>query len=118
MVINQVNIVDIALFKAKDDPPVGGNRNTPKSPQIASQRMEPVSRQVKVRGLASSIEIRQSKGDSFRLISTYPAGVAALIQPLETSMSKRPNRKTTVPCSGTPVSEGSRLRLILIMNRS
>lgn len=99
VVIDQVNFVDIALFKTKDDPPVCGNRNAPESPQTASQRMEPIPRQGKVRGLVSSIEIRQSKGDSFRRISMYPAGITALIWSLEPSIEK------TGPYSGTTVNE-------------
>ena len=44
VIIDQVDVVCVTFFKAESDPPVSGNRDTPKPFQIAFQRVKPIPR--------------------------------------------------------------------------
>ena len=91
VVVNQVNIVDIAIVKAEYDPPVTGNRDTPNSLQSTFQRVKTVTGQIEIRGSAGIVKIRRRKCNVFRLIRAHSARVTTLVQPLEASIAKTSN---------------------------
>ena len=79
MVVDQVDIVDIAFVEAEDDAPVAGNRNAPEQLQIRLQGMKPVSGQVKVRWSAGVVEVCEGNRETFGLIGAHSAAVISLV---------------------------------------
>ncbi len=73
MVVDQVDVVGIAIFEAEDHPPVSGNRYAPVPLQVALQRVKPVAGQVEVRGLAGIVKVRQGERDAARQVRTHSA---------------------------------------------
>ena len=69
----------IAIFEAKYDPPVAGNRDAPPSLKVTSERMKSIPRQINVARLAGFIKVCQGKHNPLRLVSTHPTGIAPLI---------------------------------------
>ena len=51
MVIHEIDIYRFATVKSKDDPPIARHPHTPKSAQIAFERMQTETRKVYVAGL-------------------------------------------------------------------
>jgi len=88
VVVDQVDIVDIAFVEAEDDPPVAGNRNAPEWLQIALQGMKPVSGQVEVRWPTGVVEVRESNRETVGLIGADSATVSSLVQALETPVTE------------------------------
>ncbi len=71
--------------------------------------MQSVSRQIEIARLAGCIQVCQSEGDSVQLVGGYPAGVASLIESLQSSMAKRSNHDKIIPCAGTAINRISDL---------
>jgi len=44
MIVNQVNVERVTLFKAKDNTPIAANTDTPKRFEVAFQRMKAPTR--------------------------------------------------------------------------
>ena len=59
--------------------------------------MQSVSWQIEIARLAGGIQVCQGKSDSAQLVSGYPAGVVALIEPPQSSMAKRMKRSGVRP---------------------
>ena len=91
VVIDQVNIVNIAFFEAKGDAPVTGNRNAPILFQTAFQSVQPITGHVKVFGSACTIQVRQRKGDSPNLIGPHFACISSCVQALQPTVSEFSN---------------------------
>ena len=66
--------------------------------------MQSVPRQIKVARLVGDIEVRQGESNPIQLVGTYPAGVASLIEPPQSSMAKRSDHRVMISCSGTPIN--------------
>ena len=88
MVVDQVDVVGIAIFEAEDHPPVAGNRDAPVPLQSALQRVKPVAGQVEVRGLAGIVKVRQGERDAVRQVRIHSARIAALVHALQAAMTK------------------------------
>ena len=88
MVVDQVDVVGIAIFEAEDHPPVAGNRDASVPLQFTLQRVKPVAGQVEVRGFASIVKVRQGERDPIRQGGTHSARIAALVHALQAAMTK------------------------------
>ena len=89
MVVGQINIKRIAVFKPEDDAPVAGDRNAPQPLQIAFERMQPVARQIEIRRAAGLIQVSQDIRDPARLIGANFAGIPVLKQAPQSTMAER-----------------------------
>ena len=80
MVIEQINIGDVALVEAKNDPPVAANGNAPIAHEIASQRVQPPARQIEVVRLRCLVETRQHARDLVGALRVYLAAIVIFIE--------------------------------------
>ena len=114
VIVNKIDVGHVAIFKAECDPPVARNRNAPRASPVTPEGMQSVPRQIKFARLCGYIEIRQGESNPIQLVGTYPAGVASLIEPPQSSMAKRTDHREIIPCAGirinslTTVSNSSR----------
>ena len=104
MVIDEINVVHVASFKPKGDPPVASNRNTPQSSSVPSEWMQSVSGQIEIARLAGGIQVCQGESDPVQQVGRYPAGVVSLIEPPQPSMAKRTDHEQIIPCAGTAIN--------------
>ena len=104
VIVDQINVVRIAIFKSEYESPITGNRNAPYSFQIALERMQSVSWQIYVPRLAGSIEVCKSESDPIQQISAYPAGVVPLMEALKSPMAKGPYHRVIVSCIATHIN--------------
>jgi hypothetical protein len=65
MIVDQIDIMGVAVFQAKDDAPVGRNPNGPESMQISRQRMQAETRQVHVRRPGGDVETASTRSILF-----------------------------------------------------
>ena len=61
MVIDEINVVHVASFKPKGDPPVARNRDAPQSSEVPSEGMQYVLWHVKIAGPAGGIQVCQGR---------------------------------------------------------
>ena len=104
VVIDEINVVHVASFKPKGDPPVASNRNAPQSSSVSSEWMQSVSWQIEIARLAGGIQVCQGESDSVQLVGGYPNGVVSLIEPPQPSMAKRTDHELIIPCAGTAIN--------------
>jgi hypothetical protein len=90
MEIDQINIRGVDLLEAEDDPPVGAHGDAPISGEVASERMQPKSRQVELSG-----RVAMSSRASMRAIcpraAGSPRGGRLFIKASEAAMAKSPD---------------------------
>jgi len=84
MVVDQVDIVDIAVPKAKDDSPIPGNDNTPITLQLTPQGVYSIPWQIEIRGLPGHFKIGQNQRNPSDQIGPESPAVATLMEPLQT----------------------------------
>ena len=71
--------------------------------------MQSVSRQVEIARLAGGIKVCQGESDAVQLVGGYPGGVVSLIEPPQTSMAKRTDHGTIIPCTDTAINGSAKL---------
>src|SRR5580704_1593576 len=91
VIIKQIDIRDIPLFKAKNDAPVSANGNAPVPREIARQRMEPEPRQIEVRRLRRYVQPRQHARDLLDVFRVDAAPIIVGVEPPQTTMSNPPD---------------------------
>lgn len=89
VVIDQIDIKGISVFKAKNNSPVAGYRDAPVAFQFPPKRVKPVTRQVKIGRVFCLIKMRQHIPEPLNLIGTNAARIIALKKTFQTLMSKR-----------------------------
>jgi hypothetical protein len=63
MVINQINVERVTLFKAKDNAPVAADTDAPKPFQVAFQRMKtPAGKQSYIPGASGFVDRQENVG--------------------------------------------------------
>jgi hypothetical protein len=82
MIINEIKVECITVFKAENDAPVTGNPHTPKTFEVPFQRVKVVARHVEVPRFFSDIQKAENILDQFKLVSPNLAPITAFIQPL------------------------------------
>jgi len=96
MVIEQIDIGGVALLEAKNDPPVGANGDAPIAGEVASQRVQPPARQIKVARLRRLVETRQHARDLVGVLNIHLAAVVIFIEASKASMTKPPDHLAMV----------------------
>jgi len=100
VVIDQVNIASLAVFKSENDPPVTGNAYRPEALEIAFQGIKPPARQTQTLRSRGGIQQGENTANSRHLISLEIASVSALVQLPPTAMPKayrhRPERMVSI----------------------
>ena len=86
MVIGQLNVPNITLFKAKNDPPVGAYGHGAEASQITFKLVQPIAGQIKSSGNAGVIEHGQNSLYSINYIGANAAAVGFLLQALWAAM--------------------------------
>ena len=103
MVVDEIDVVHVAVLKSEGDPSVAGDRNDPRSSSVSSEWMQSVSWEVEVARFAGSIQVRQREGDSVQLVGGYPPRVVSLVEPSQPSMAKRTDHEVIIPRTGTVI---------------
>ena len=60
MIIDKVDIMDVAVVEPENNTPIAGDGNAPKSPQITSQRVQAKARQTQIHRFLRRVQ--QTKG--------------------------------------------------------
>jgi hypothetical protein len=84
MVVNQVDFISLAIFKTKDDAPVGANGHGPVSLVIALKRMQMIAGEIESLRGGSGVQHSQNAFDFVDQVSTKAAAIVLLEQPLKT----------------------------------
>ena len=69
MVVGQIDLVCIAVLKAKDDAPIAGDHHAPVALQVALERMETIARQIEITGGLSLVQMEQHIVDAVELVA-------------------------------------------------
>lgn len=80
--------MDVAIVEAKDDPPVAVDRHRPESPEVAAQRMKPVTGQTHLFGRRDLVEALDNAlylGDH---VGANARAIPTLIETLESPIRK------------------------------
>jgi hypothetical protein len=91
VVIDQIKVCRVALLEAKNDPPVGANRDAPITREIALERVQSPARQVELARLCRLIEPSQHARDFVSVLRVQFAAVVAFIEASEAPVAKPPN---------------------------
>ena len=91
MVIDQIDIVGVAGFKAKDHAPIPANRDAPESFQSPTQAMKAKSWQIQIAGVARPVENKEHAFEPFCLIGAHAAVIVFKKQSLKPFMLETPN---------------------------
>ena len=68
MVVDQIHIAGVAAFELKDNTPVSGHRNRPKTSKITLERVQPEAGQVHITGRGRLFEAGE---DAFNLVRVF-----------------------------------------------
>ena len=88
MVVHEIHIMDAAVFKTENNPPIRPNRHGPKSSPIPFERMQPVTGQVHFAHLIRFIETGEYTLNLVHGIRWKLAALALTIQPFQSTMAK------------------------------
>jgi hypothetical protein len=106
MVVDEIDLISIAVVEAENKAPVTGNRNRPQTRQIAFKTMQAVSRQIHVFGFISLIQARKYPFELFRILRLHLPAVPILEEKAETFVPKAQNHLVEFnPAAVTPQYE-------------
>jgi hypothetical protein len=81
-----MDVRDVRAFKAKDDPPIAGNRNAPETAQVSGERMQPQTRKIHIRWFASLIQIAQDSANLGSIRRMDARRIVTLMQQLQSAV--------------------------------
>lgn len=96
MIITAIDVCHVLPFKPKNNAPICPNSDAPKSGKIAFQRMQSISRQIKIFRLGRLVERRENAPDFFDMLLIETAPVVILIKAAQTAMLKTKNHNKIV----------------------
>jgi len=79
VIIDQINIKYIALFKSKDDPPIAGNNYGIKFFQVSGELMQAITGPTHMPNCSGRIEVRQDNFDFLYVVLVHLAAIVTLI---------------------------------------
>lgn len=103
VVIEEINIDRIAIFKAKGNTPISGDSDAPMIRQIPFQFMKPVARQVKVLQGNSTIQIGQHIAKAIELLGTNSSWIILFKKTLQAFVPECLEHKRSVSCTDTDI---------------
>jgi hypothetical protein len=77
MIVDQIDLVSVAILEAKDDPPVAGHGYAPEALQIALQGMETIARESHLLRSIDNIQPGKDVLDPVQLIGPHLLPIAA-----------------------------------------
>ena len=86
MIIHQINIKRIAIFKPEDDSPIARDRDTPHASHFALQRMRPVTGQFDIEWMERPMQVTKHVINPPDLIRPDSARVGLRKETLEPTM--------------------------------
>ena len=113
MVVDQVNVNDIAAFESKDDPKIARYINSPEPAQVAPQAVEPPSWNSQILGLTRLIETFEYPVDADNVSLRQTAAIVSLVEAPQPAMAEVDDHRRTVrgaqsPATGSRSGSGSR----------
>jgi hypothetical protein len=93
MTIDQVNVVDVAVFKAEDDPPVCRHAHGPEALRVSAEAMPPEAGKVHLADIIGLIEACKNTRDLFDLIGARTSAIVRVIKPLQSAMAEPLNHE-------------------------
>jgi hypothetical protein len=97
VVVRQINVESIAIFKAKNDPPVGAHNNRPKAFKIANERMQAQSRKVHVVDPFGCIQKAENIVDPLDVLCAYAFSIAVIEKTLKAFVAKADDHWSLAP---------------------
>jgi hypothetical protein len=88
MVVDEINVSDIAAVEPKYDAPITGDSDGPKSSKIALQGMQSESGKVHAPGLRGLIEPCQDAFDLLSMLRQHPPPISLLVDGAEILVAK------------------------------
>jgi hypothetical protein len=87
MVVDQVDIGPVGPVEAENDPPVGPDRDAPKTCEITLERVQAMARKRHVVGFCHPIELSQNAGNLGHIIRGDAPTVIVFVEPLQAFMA-------------------------------
>lgn len=91
MVVNELDIVGIAILEPENNAPITGHLHAPKAFQLAFQRMQVPARPIEVAWLLRNIQEEQNILHGRKMIRSHLTFVVTFIEPLQAAILKRPD---------------------------
>jgi len=95
VVVDQFNIKGVCSFKTENDAPVGPYRDRPQPLHVTFERMQPITGNIQSLWRVGGVENREDSFNRLQQVGTYPAAVAAFLEPFEAMMLEAPNHQGT-----------------------
>ena len=96
MIVLVVDVRGIGSFESKGHPPVAADRNCPRAPAIALQRMEVVTRKPHLARLLSNTETRENQSQAFGVLGLDASGGSATEEALQALVPEPRDRQAAV----------------------
>ena len=93
VIVQQIEVVDVAIGDSENHPPVAGHGDGRKTPQVALQRMKPPAWQVRFFSLDDPGQHKEYSSKTRHLILPDTFGVIALEEAFEPLVSKREDHR-------------------------
>jgi hypothetical protein len=88
VVVRQINIESVAIFKAKNNPPVGAHDNRPKALEVTDEGMQAQSRKVHVFDPLRRIQKAENIFDPLNVFRAYTFSITVVEEALKILVTK------------------------------
>ena len=92
MVVDQIDVHDVGVVEAKDNPPVRGNGHTPESFQVARKGMQAQTGEVHVLRHPRAVEIGENTRDFLAVGGVDLRGVITLVEAFQSAVTEAADR--------------------------
>lgn len=103
MIVDEINVPNLAIFKAEGDAPIGSNRYGPEPLHLTLERVQAQRKHIHALYTARGIQNAEDQPDSRQVLRGSPAGIVAFVEPLQSAMSEGPDHRLLVACGATSV---------------
>lgn len=91
MVIEEIDVANVAILKAASDPPIPTDSHGPEALQVALERVQAKTRKVERLRRFSGVERRENTLNFAPQRRVDSARIVAFVEPLEATMPKAPD---------------------------
>jgi hypothetical protein len=92
VIVNIINIQNVALDKTEDDPPIGAHRHRPKASEITFKGMKVKAWDLHIRDGFRSIQTRQNVTYLSSILANQTARIPVLVEAFQFFVANRSNR--------------------------
>jgi hypothetical protein len=103
VVVNVINIQDLAVLESKNDPPVCTHRHGAKPFEITFERVNPEARQIQVRYFLRGVQASENVDQLFRVFRVYTTSFVVLLKASQPFVPDRSNHTPSVTRNVTHV---------------